>query len=538
MLASAPAALQAQRVPGIGSDAIVLPSGTLRVSVDGRMDSWRSRFSSDEAGAPMGSRVPLGAELGGEAVGATQIGALAPLEARLGSLTGLPSFRLSIGDVGVRAEARRSALPIRMELGLGHRLQLSAMVPYVETQVVVATSVNPSAGDGWNVGQNPALSTSSAATQNEALVGQLRAAAGALETALAGCGGAEGSPACADQEAARARGEATLALATEIAELYGLPGESGALVVPRRGSAAAAGLDGRIANLRAYYSSVGIDRISEDAAPANASQPLTATTFGDLLTGLDVPLPRSVTKYGVGDVELGARLLLVDSFAGDAPPGAGSASFGFRASLDGLVRLGTGRPPDADRLLDVGTGDGQTDLEVGGVADLMVGRRFWTSAAFRYGYQMAGDRELRIPSQAGESYAAVGEAESVRVSPGNYVEFEVTPRVSLGDFVSLATQYRFRHRAADVLERMTGAEEAAPAPLDWMGRMAEGTEHRVGVGLTLSTMSAYAAGRIGTPLDVSYLHTRTVAGSGPGTARMATDQVTVRVYLGVFGRRR
>ena len=523
----------------MGTDAIVLPAGTLRVTVDGRMDSWNSRYDSDDTGAPTSSRVSLGAELGGEAVGAGQIGALAPLEARLGALTGLPSFRMSLGEVRVRAEARRSTIPIRLELGVGHRLQLSAMIPYTETQVVTSTAVNRSAGDGWNAGLNPALANADAATRNATLVNQLRAAAGSLEDALANCDAGNSSPVCADPAGARARSDATLALATDIAEVYGLPGEPSAPVVPRSGSAAATSLATRIADLRGYYNSLGIEAIGENSAPAGAVQPLTAPTFQELLGGLDVPIPRSVTRYGLGDMELGARVLLLDSFSGEASqesplPGR----IALRASLDGLVRLGTGAPAEADRLLDIGTGDGQTDIEIGGVADVMVGRRFWTSAAFRYGIQMAGERTVRLPSRAGESYLATDREERIRVSPGNYMEIEVTPRMSLGDFVSLATQYRFRHRDADVLERLAGDVGADPVALDWLGGLAEANEHRLGVGLTLSTMSAYAEGRIGTPLDVSYLHTRTIAGDGRSTARMATDQVSVRLYLGVFGRRR
>lgn len=538
LLILGPVVAGAQRVPGVGSDAVVLPSGTLRVSVDGRLESWSSRFESDPAGSPLAERVPLGTELGGVEIGSDRIGALMPVESRVRSMTGMEDFRLSIGDVRIRAEARRSTIPIRAELGIGRRLQLSAMVPYVETQVMMAAAVNASAEGGWNVGVNPALQKADAASQNAALVGQLRAAAGSLETALAGCSEGSTSPVCADPGGARATGQATIALADDIAELYGLPDQQGAPVVPRAGSAAASALSGRIAGLRSTYAAFGIGGIAEGAMPAGAGQPLTAATFPDMLGALGIALPRNVTRYGIGDVELGARVLLVDGFAGDAARASVPSGFAMRASLDGLVRLGTGQPPDPDRLLDVGTGDGQTDVELGVVGDVLLGRRFWASAALRYGVQLAGERTIRLPSAPGESYLTASDAERVTFDPGDYMELELTPRLSVGDFVSLAAQYRFRRSGADVVERSAGGAEGSAAALDWLGRTAEGSEHRLGVGLTLSTMSAYVAGRVRTPLDVSYLHSQTVAGSGRATVRSATDQVTVRAYLGIFGRRR
>ena len=58
-----------------------------------------------------------------------------------------------------------------------------------------------------------------------------------------------------------------------------------------------------------------------------------------------------------GDAEAGIALTLVDRWDRGAHRG------GMRAAVEGLVRFPTGRVGRTDRLLALGTGDGQTDVE-------------------------------------------------------------------------------------------------------------------------------------------------------------------------------
>ncbi|MHB1225492.1 MAG: hypothetical protein ACYC2G_15800 [Gemmatimonadaceae bacterium] len=530
-------ALPAQRATGAGADAVVLPRGVLRVSVQGQLDAWGSRYESDVSGAPLTSSSPLGARFSSDDLGSARVGGLTQLETRLRALTGLDALQLSLGDVQLRAEARRSTIPVRLELGLGRRLQLSAMIPYVQTRVEMSTIANRT-GERGNVGSNPALTDAAAADANAALVNRLRASVDALDTALAGCTGGAASPVCADQDAARATSASTAAFASELAAVYGLPDGGGEALVPRIGSEAAAAIGARIAALRSSYGAYGFQFIGEDAAPAGATQPVTGADLASTLGAMGVPTPGNAARYGIGDIEVGARLLLFDGFGGDIARATTPTGITARASIDGLVRLGTGKPSDPDRLLDVGTGDGQMDVEVGAVADLIFGRRFWASAAARYGVQLEGDQTVRVPSPGGESYVNDANRALVRRDPGDYMELELTPRVSLGEFVSLSASYRFRHRDADALELADAAPGAAPLPLDVLARSFEGDEHRLGLGLTVSTVAAYAAGRVNMPLDISYVHSRTVAGSGMATPKLTRDEVMLRIYLSVFGRGR
>ena len=504
-------------------------------SVGGTLQSWNSTFGSSAAGVPTTNEVPLGAPFSGTAVGASLIGGLAPLETRLQELTGLPTLQLTVGDVAVQARARSATLPIRLEFGLGRRLQLSAGATYFQTRVDARDIVNR-AGSAGNVGYNPALDDAAAANRNALLVAQLEASATALQDALAACATTT-SPACADPAAAEAAAASAQALAQSVSAVYGSgDAGSGAALVPRTGSAAAAAVAGRLSALRTTLDGFGVTALGETTAPANALQPLTSATFGPALAALGVTAPGSASHYGMGDVEIGARLALLNGIGDDVARAAAPTGVTVRATADALVRLPIGEGPRADRLLDVAVGDGHTTVEFGGVADVLVGRRFWASAALHYGLRLPGDETVRLPSAPGQGYLAASSEQVVSRDPGDYLRLEITPRLALGEFVAISLPYQYRRVSADETT-LSASPSQAPLAVDALDRAAEGYVHRLGVGITLSTLSSYAAGRVGAPLDVSYVHSETLSGAGRGTARASIDAIQLRLYLSAFGRR-
>src|SRR5688500_2742978 len=109
-------AAHAQWIGAAGEDALVLRRGIVRVTVDGRVEDYDERFTSDASGATASARVPLGAPLSSAALGVDRVPSLAPVQTRLRSLTGTPAFLLSLGDVRVDAVARRSSIPVRFDL--------------------------------------------------------------------------------------------------------------------------------------------------------------------------------------------------------------------------------------------------------------------------------------------------------------------------------------------------------------------------------------------------------------------------------------
>lgn len=538
-------AAAAQLVPGIGDDALVLPRGVLRFSVLGTLETAGERYTSAADGSPLSTRQPLGAAFDAAALGAAELDGIGPLQERLRALTGLPGLGLSLGSTTGRVDARRLSLPVRLELGLGRRLALSVMVPYVQTRVVAGIAIASAAGEA-NVGLNPTrgdgAGAGDAADLNRVIVDQFRAASAELAAQIASCAAdPAASPACgalnANPQAALATDAAAQALADAVRDLYGVPENVGAVLVPLAGSAAAAAIAQRIDDFRAAYQMYGVDAV--DAGVPRGAAPLTGVQLQQVLAdeafGLRSAPLADVSHYGIGDVEIGAKLLLFDSFGQDVRAAAEQRGFGVRTSVGALLRLGTGRREDPANLVDIGIGDGQHDIELRTAADVRLGGRFWTSLVARYGIQLADELSLRVPSVAGQLFVPADNLTPVARDLGDYLELEIAPRVAIGDFLSLGGQYVYRQKGEDRYTSAAGVTSALDPAI--LGLGTETFEHRAGFGVMLSTVSAYARGAVAMPLDVSYLHTRTVAGGGQLVNRAARDQVALRIYLSAFGRR-
>ncbi|HEX6632073.1 MAG TPA: hypothetical protein VF048_13325 [Gemmatimonadaceae bacterium] len=515
-------ALHAQWLGGVGQDARVVPRGTMRVTVEGRLEHFDQRYDAE------GNRIPAAGALADADLDAAAVPALAPLQALTAPL-GVGDVPLSLGRLTVRADVSRAAIPVRFDLGVGARLQLTATVPYVQTHVAVSSRLNPDASEG-NLGLNPAIGGGDAAAANDQLAAQLRAAAAALRTQADGCAAGGSAPACADPAAARQLATSAEEYASSLLAVYGGQEVIGSGLVPVQSSAAGQAVLARLSAMREQLVAYGVTGVDAAARPAGATAPLTLTELQAVLASPELGyLPiRNVSRYGIGDMELGARIAIRE--LGPTPPDAPPPTLAWRAAVGALVRLGTGRPDDPASLLDVGVGDGQTDLEVQAVTDLFTGR-FATSLGARYGVQLADQREMRVPSAAGAVLPDAASLMLVDRDLGDYLELELTPRFALNRFIALAGHYRIRDKGAD---SYSAADGSGALPLLSAG--SEGREQVVGGGIVLSTLAAYAMGEMRTPLEVWYRHTATIAGRGTQAVRAQRDEVALRVYLDLFGR--
>ena len=92
---------------------------------------------------------------------------------------------------------------------------------------------------------------------------------------------------------------------------------------------------------------------------------------------------RKRLRYFPGDAELSAKYRLVTS----GP---------YSAAVAVVVRLPTGHLDSPNDLLDVATGDHQTDLEARVTQELLVGGRLWLNLSVRAAQQRPGQRERRL----------------------------------------------------------------------------------------------------------------------------------------------
>lgn len=527
----------AQRVLGPWEDATIAPRGILRAEIATEWSRANERFRRTGSGVQ-----PLGADFTRDSLGVADIDALRGLRPQLEALSGLANVPVTLGGLQVRLERTAYTTPITLELGVTSRFAIRAVIPYVKNRVEAFSF--PNTGRTGNVGVNPALEVEGARTQNTLVVTELQAAALALQNELTRCLGST-DPSCdavnADRTAAAALVQATGTVAGSVAGVYGSDVIPGSPFVPVAGTPVETAVNSRLTSLSDQFTTF------LGAAPAGqwiaarpvAAAPLAFTDFQRMLTdpafGIAGRPLADVEHSHLGDIEIGAKLVLVEPRrARGAPP----ATAGVRLAVGALYRLPTAQLDLPDDFADVGTGDGQPDLELRGFLDVLAGPRFWASAVVRYGLQMADEPTLRITDAPGMPFPALFRTQAVERDLGDFVEVEVAPRWVPNETFSVSANYRYRSKAADTYGGFRGTVTGPggiDVPLDaaTLGLGTAENEHRFGMGITFSTVRGYALRRSRWPMEVSLIHTQVTGGEAvPKTFATA---VSFRFYRRLFG---
>lgn len=517
----APVPTSAQAPVGALDDAIVVPRGVLRMELGGSWRSWRDRYDSAADGRPLGDRVSLGDAFSSDTYGADQHAALLAPQLALRELTGNDAISTNLGAVQTRAEAFVGRTVFRVQLGLGARMALLASVPYVQTRMSLATDVDAT---GANVGLNPGLTSSDALARNAEFTDAARTAANTMLALVAVCTESPASPECgpvnSDPTAAALLAQEADEVASLLALLYGSSDAAGLEFVPLAGGDVHQAVGTRVQQIANGLVGYGITGLSPDARPIGAAP----ITTGQLALS-DASVTGQVERFGIGDVEVGAKLLLVDTFGG-LPGASRPAGVAVRLAVGGVFRYGRESADSVGNPLDIGIGDGQNDAEGRAWLDIGLGPRVAISAMARYGVQLADDTEAMLPG----TLPGVVERDL-----GDYLEIEVSPRIALSRNLAIAGVWRTRQKDVDVYSGTLQLEDGSPIDAALLGAGTETREQRVGGGIAFSTLDSYGQRLTRLPIDVSYIYTRTVSGSGRLTAHSAEHRIMGRVYLRIFG---
>ena len=534
----------AQRVLGIGDDALVLPRGVLRVRTLGQWTTFNERYGLNTPGRTSGSLEPLGIDFSLDTVGVREFPNLGALEAGLRSLTGSPTFNLTLGSTRVDLRAQVTAVPFVIEAGLSRRFSLGIQIPYVQTRNTAFFDVNPLGREG-NLGFNPALSLPAAQAQNAAMFSQFTTAAATLQANLNACAAnPAASPSCPALNAQRASAQALIANSTAFAggvnQIY-----STSPFIPIRNTDAQLAIEARVAAFRALYQQFGVTSIAPTTTGPFASQnaltlPDAQTVLTDAAFGVQADPLQTVTRGHVGDIDVGGKFLLLDTFGNTTAARMSPEGLNFRASVGAVVRLPTGQAESPDNFIDIGGGQGQTDVEGRVFADVLIGSRFWQSFVVRYNNQLADDQYMRIIDFPNRNLAPLYRRQKVERDLGNIFEFETTPRIVVNDFFAVSGQYVYRSKTQDHYTGTFSIPAAVTGYADitldasTLDQETEQKEHRVGGGISFSNLYAFERKQAGIPFEVTYLHWQTVKGSG-NVPKAFTDQIQLRLYARLFG---
>ena len=549
-VALVPFPLRAQLPLGVLDDASVLRAGAVRIDGMFRVSRADARYGLDSPGRRNGSLEPLLADFNVD-IGVAQFPGLTASEQGIRSASGLSSLVLSLGRPAFTSDVSTTVVPIALDVGVTSRLMIGVVVPYVRTRNHVRADFNPARSEG-NAGINPAVIPGVARTTNTMFRDEITGASNALRAALDSCAANPSSGNCAQLEANRQAAEALIAesrtFRDQIEIIYGSDTlVTPALFVPRVSSGAQVAIEQRATDMNALYRSLlGLSASAADpiaSRPFPAQVPIAAGQAPVLFTDPDPRLgvsarpPRTVERSHLGDVEVGAKFLLFDSFGR-----SGSGRVAMRTALGAAFRIATGQEDDPDDFFDVPTGDGQHDIELRAAVDLGLARRLVTSVRGRYTMQLADRTVARITHDPADVFPAAYRRQDIERDLGDIVELDLIPRYAMNDYFAVVTQYSFRHKGED---RYTG-RFTVPGAVTGIGdveldattlsRETQATEQRVGLGFTFSLQPAAAAGRIRHPIEISYLHSRTIHGSGGNQPKWTMDALQVRITTPLLGR--
>ena len=493
-----PSGVSAQLAP------VGVPRGTFRVELDGWIETFDRRFRN-------GVQESYGAELSSPALGSDRIPLLADADARVGRIIGNPGYRLNLGALTTDAMADVGTGFLGLGLGLTNRITIFGRIPLVRTRVQTTMTLDPAAADA---GLNPGQAGQLPFFQN------FDAALSLLTDKLA-AGEYDGVP------ATRALAVATLAEANALRDdLFGLLADpvTASPVVPTATSGSGGAVLGRVATLQSTLAS-SLDVPGFTLAPSLPPAPLGEDGLRQLLTGpLALRMDEATVTYR-GDAEVGAAVTLVDRWDRDARRG------GFRAAVSALVRLPTGVRERSDRPLDIGTGDGQTDIQLDLTTDLGAGS---------FGARVAGSYVRQLPSSIQQRVAAPGvlagsdRLSVVRRDPGDIIAVSVQPFFRLARTFALQAGLQHWSRKTDgVSYRSPGDALPGVDP----GVLAEGTAANATVlsaGMTYANQGRLRPGGTGLPVEASWGYERVLrSGNGlvPNAHRVRGQ---FRMYFGLW----
>lgn len=532
----------AQRVLGVGDDALTVPRGVFRFGTLGQWTSFDERFGKDTPGRPDGSLEPMGIDFALDTIGVRQFPSLAALQAGIQQLSGISNWNPTLGNSRLDLRDRVNAFPFVVEVGLSKRLSLGIQIPYVITKTSAFFNVNTSGTQG-NLGFNPGLANTAAIAQNAAMLAQFVQDSANLRNALNNCQANPAAPGCAQLNAQSGNAQALIALATAFARsVNGVYRTSP--FVPIRGTDAQLAIEGRVAAFKAQYQQFGGSTIA--TGPFAAQTRLTVTDFQRILTqpefGISADPLESTGHSHFGDLDIGGKFLVYDSFGAGSNARMSPRGLNFRTAIGGAYRLPTGQFESPDNFIDIGTGRGAKAVEGRWFGDVLVGSHFWQSFVVRFNKPFADEQEMRITDMPNEVFPPAFRRQMVHRALGSTFEFETTPKIVLNDFFAISGQYVYRHKAQDhytgtftIPAALTGGSADIALDASTLDLETETREHRVGGGLAFSNLYAFGQGKAKFPFEVTYLHWQTANGSGGNQPKFFTDQIQLWLYTRIFG---
>ena len=503
-------------------DDALAPRGQLRLQLNPVFTTWESRFGRTGSGET--GREDLGEDLTGAAAHTLFPGAES-LRTAIASMTGIAGYAPLLGETVARVSKDITRVEFGGSLGIFDWLTIGVVLPWTRTRsnVDVYLQADTLGGD---LGLSPSV------TNGAGVTGFLQALASADASAQAyaiqTCASSPGSAACSSAQAladrtTSFRGSAETAY--DASAFFPLVGSGTASVLDQvtttlDADLVAAGLPGIGASM--VFATDRVDERDFLLLPATLASGVAGDTLGGV-RGL----------WQAGDVEVTATVRVLES--GIPGPDEPTPRFRYSVLATLLGRLPTGQVDHPDFFLDVGTGDGQPDLEARLRGAVTIGDRIGLLGGVRYGIQLPRTLVRRVaPPEI--VLAPLSTRQLVEWSPGAYWGIEVAPGYRFSDELSVAAEYRVFRKYRDEYE-LTGASVGAPVDPAVLEEESGVTLHELGGTLRYDTVPRWLGGDSVRPLQLHARVLRAVAGGGGQTPVTTRIEFGVRFFQGIWGSR-
>jgi hypothetical protein len=489
------------QVPAVG-----VPKGVLRIETDGLFGAFDEQFRN-------GSRESYAASLSSPALGSDRIPALADVDARVGRIVGNSSFRLSLGQLTSDAHTDISTAILGASLGLSNRLTVFTRLPLVSQRVQSISRLDPAGADAGVV--PPVAQQVTCFQQFDVALSTL----GAKLTA----GDYDANP------TRKALAEATLASATSLREdLFAVLGDPtpSAPFAPIATSAAGTAIATQLVTLQSTLSTeLGITGFA--AGLVLPAAPLTTAELESFLSADLGYRPGQTQLRFRGDAEAGIAYTLIDRWNLDD-----HRRSGFRTAVSALIRFPTGVRDRSDRLLDLGSGDGQTDVELNVVTDVG-GRRWGARFTGTYVRQLQADVVQRV---TGPDQPLVGPERlaAVRWNPGDVFAVGARPFYRVANTLALQAGVDHWRRGADDVSYATAADAIPDVPAAVLATDTKASATSIAAGLTYANLGALRPGGKGLPVEASWLFERVVSSGEGRVPAVQRVRASLRLYFQLF----
>jgi len=251
-----------------------------------------------------------------------------------------------------------------------------------------------------------------------------------------------------------------------------------------------------------------LDRIANDLAndgkldDANELKEKYMNAITDKLVENNYKPLSNTKKKELGDVKLVAKYLLTNKKK-------------YAVALQSELTLPTGQTADIDKLVDVPTGDGQTDIALGFVTDLRLIDDLTITTAMKYTAQLSDTQALRVPEKM-DTKLTPDIDQTVERDLGDIFEASLTAKYTVTDWFNVQSAMNFSYKERD---QFSGSKFDAER-YNWMAINTEQNLTSYQVGVEFHTLTLFQKGKFAAPLKTSLNYSDTIRGKNAGSDKL------------------